>query len=155
MLPKQLCLACSLLPGQDKLAFSVILEMTPSAEIVNYRFAKTVINSCCQMSYDQAQIMIDDESYDWSKDESLKIAGNYKPSDLVKIVKNLHDLSLHLKNRRFDEGALRIDQPKLCVLLDKVTGLPISYRLDERKESNRYHFFFFLQYRYKFPPFLL
>ena len=50
------------------------------------------------MSYDQAQVMIDDESYDWSKDEFLKIAGNYKPSDLVKVVKNLYDLSLHLRN---------------------------------------------------------
>ncbi|KAJ8679012.1 hypothetical protein QAD02_014799 [Eretmocerus hayati] len=136
MLPKQLCMACSLLPGRDKLAFSVILEMNPDAEVINYRFSKTVMNSCCQMSYDQAQIMIDDESYDWEKDGTLKIAGNYKPTDLVKIVKNLYDLSMRLKKRRFDEGALRIDQPKLCVFLDRESGIPTSYKLEEKKESN-------------------
>lgn len=89
------------------------------------------------MAYEQAQKMIDDESYDWEKDGSLKIAGNYKPSDLVRVVRNLFNISTELKKKRFDEGALRIDQPKLIVFLDKETRLPVSYKLEERIESNR------------------
>ena len=140
MLPKQLCLTCSLLPGHDKLAFSVILEMTVDGEIVSHRFAKTVINSCCQMSYEQAQCMIDDKdcSYDWEKDGSLKIFNGYKPRDLWKVVQDLYDFAVKLRTKRFNEGALRIDQPKLCVFLDNVTKLPASYTIEERKESNRY-----------------
>ncbi|GLV34776.1 Dis3 like 3'-5' exoribonuclease 2 [Carabus blaptoides fortunei] len=33
MLPKELCMICSLLPGEDKLAFSVFWEMTPDDKI--------------------------------------------------------------------------------------------------------------------------
>lgn len=138
MLPHQLCLACSLLPGKDKLAFTVILEMTPEAEVVSHRFTKSVINSCCQMSYGQAQIMIDDEMYNWSEDDSLKIKGDYEPIDLVRVVRNLYKLSRHMNKRRFDTGALKIDQPKLHVFLDKETKIPTSYKLEERQESNRY-----------------
>ncbi|XP_014219455.1 DIS3-like exonuclease 2 [Copidosoma floridanum] len=135
MLPKQLCLVCSLLPGQDKLAFSVMLEVNPMGEILNCRFCKSVINSCCQMSYQQAQIMIDNDEYDWEKDGSLKIHGDYTPADLTKIVKNLYQISRHLNKKRFDEGALKIDQPKLYVTLDE-NGIPVSYNLEERRESN-------------------
>ncbi|XP_014238070.1 DIS3-like exonuclease 2 [Trichogramma pretiosum] len=138
MLPKQLCLACSLLPGQDKLAFSVIMEITPSGEVVKSRFAKIVMNSCCQMSYEQAQKMIDDDdfTYDWEKDGSLKIVGGYTAKDLWTNVKNLYSVAVVLRNKRYEDGALRIDQPKLHVFIDKETRMPINYAIENRRESN-------------------
>lgn len=56
MLPKELCLMCSLLPGDDKLAFSVFWEITPEAEIVSHYFTRSVICSCAQLAYEHVQV---------------------------------------------------------------------------------------------------
>ncbi|KAL1128925.1 hypothetical protein AAG570_013459, partial [Ranatra chinensis] len=56
MLPVDLCMTCSLLPGQDKLAFSVIWRMNSVGEIFETKFSRSVINSCCQLSYEDAQV---------------------------------------------------------------------------------------------------
>jgi hypothetical protein len=56
MLPKELCLMCSLLPGDDKLAFSVFWEISPEAEIVSHYFTRSVVCSCAQLAYEHAQV---------------------------------------------------------------------------------------------------
>jgi DIS3-like exonuclease 2 len=56
MLPKEMCQLCSLLPGADKLAFSVFWEITPQAEIVRHYFKRSIINSCAQLAYQHAQV---------------------------------------------------------------------------------------------------
>ena len=89
------------------------------------------------MSYDQVQIMIENPVYDWDNDESLKIMGNYRPVYLCGVVKNLNNIATKLKDLRIKSGALRIDQPKLLIFLDRQTGCPDSFKLDERKDSNR------------------
>jgi len=145
MLPEQLCKVCSLLPGKDKLAFSVIWELTPDAEIVTHRFAKTVIRSCCQMSYDSAQAMIDNPEKSWPED-FLDIKGDYTASLLSDIVNKLFKLSIQLQNRRFTNGALRLDKPKLQIHIDPTLSqeygipIPVKYYIDERKDSNRWIF---------------
>ncbi|XP_076626997.1 DIS3-like exonuclease 2 [Colletes latitarsis] len=136
MLPKQLCQICSLLPGQDKLAFSVIYEITSDAKIVKSRFAKTVIKSCCQMTYQHAQKIIENPGNNWP-DDFLNITGNFSPNDLSMKVNTLHDLATKMHNERFKNGALRIDQPKLHVVIDRTTGLPKSYSIEVKKDSNR------------------
>ncbi|CAD1480132.1 unnamed protein product, partial [Heterotrigona itama] len=136
MLPKQLCQVCSLSPGQDKLAFSVIWEMTQDARVVKYHFAKTIIRSCCQMSYQHVQKLIENPEHNWP-DDFLNINGNYKLSDLSTKINILHDLATQMRKRRFQNGALQIDQPKLYIRVDKTTGLPLSYNIEERQDSNR------------------
>lgn len=136
MLPKQLCEVCSLLPGQDKLTFSVIWEMTPNAEIVSHRFAKTVIRSCCQMAYRHAQEFIENPKKNWPSN-FLQVKGNFNLKDLSAKVNILHSLAIQMRDKRFKNGALGIDQPKLHVTLDPITRLPISYSIEEIKDSNR------------------
>jgi DIS3-like exonuclease 2 len=58
MLPREMCMLCSLLPGVDKLTFSVFWEMSPEAEVVRHYFTRSVINSCAQLSYQHAQVNI-------------------------------------------------------------------------------------------------
>ena len=58
MLPRELCMLCSLFPGEDKLAFSVFWEITKEAEIVTHYFTRSVINSCIQLAYEHAQASI-------------------------------------------------------------------------------------------------
>lgn len=136
MLPKQLCEVCSLLPGQDKLAFSVVWEMTRNAEIVSHRFVKTVIRSCCQMAYRHAQEFIENPKKNWPRN-FLRVKGKFNLKDLSTKVNILHSLAIQMRNKRFENGALRIDQPKLHVKLDPNTRLPISYSIEELKDSNR------------------
>lgn len=48
--------------GVERLAFSVLWEMTPDAEAVSVRFTKSVIASRAALTYAQAQTRIDDPS---------------------------------------------------------------------------------------------
>lgn len=139
MLPEQLTRLCSLTPGKDKLCFSVIWEMTPTtAEVVASRIVKTIIKSTCQMSYDQAQLMIDEPDKDWESYDSLKRDGSFSNNAVCEVVNNLYKLAVKLRGKRFDGGALSIDQPKLQFQIDKSTKQPISFKLEQRDESNRY-----------------
>ncbi|KAL0102563.1 hypothetical protein PUN28_018095 [Cardiocondyla obscurior] len=141
MLPERLCKVCSLLPGKDRLAFSVIWELTANAEIVKYRFAKTVIRSCCQMSYNLAQAMLDDPKKSWPEN-FLDVKGDYSTSLLSDIVNELFNISNQLKSKRFKNGALKLDLPKLQIRIDPILSqergfpIPVNYSIYERTESN-------------------
>ncbi|XP_046821426.1 DIS3-like exonuclease 2 isoform X2 [Vespa crabro] len=136
MMPQELCKLCSLLPGENKLTFSVIWEITPDAQIVKHHFAKTIINSCCQMTYKQAQNIIDNPEYP-NIDDTLDIKGNFTLFQICEVIKNLHNLSEQMRIRRYANGALKIDQPKLHILFNKTSGLPTSYDILENIDSNR------------------
>nr|XP_012226722.1 PREDICTED: DIS3-like exonuclease 2 isoform X3 [Linepithema humile] len=141
MLPEELIQLCSLAAGKDKLAFSVIWEMTPEAKIVKNRFAKTVIRSCCQMSYESAQAMIDNPEKLWPTD-FLDIKGDHTISTLSDIINRLFKLSIQLQKIRFSNGALRLDQPKLQISIDDNLSkkhrfpMPTNFYLLEKKDSN-------------------
>ncbi|KAE8701285.1 Ribonuclease II family protein isoform 2 [Hibiscus syriacus] len=47
-------------PFTERLAFSVIWDMSPDAEIISTRFTKSVIKSCAALSYVEAQARMDD-----------------------------------------------------------------------------------------------
>uniref|UniRef100_A0A336M229 CSON008101 protein n=1 Tax=Culicoides sonorensis TaxID=179676 RepID=A0A336M229_CULSO len=138
MLPKPLCFLCSLLPGEDKLAFSVFWEMNEDAKIVSTRFARTVINSCTQFAYEHAQKimdMADDAPLD--EKDFPQIFNNVKLNEIRDIIKILQKLAAKLRKARMDNGALKIDQPKLSFRLNPETGRPMSYGVYELKEANR------------------
>ncbi|KAL4591996.1 hypothetical protein LXL04_004974 [Taraxacum kok-saghyz] len=61
MLPKPLTEdICSLRADVERLAFSVIWEMTPEAHVISTRYTKSVIKSCAALSYVEAQARMDD-----------------------------------------------------------------------------------------------
>ena len=60
MLPEKLCNGvCSLRPHEDKLCFSVVMEMNDKAEVLKTWFGKTIINSDMRYAYEEAQQIID------------------------------------------------------------------------------------------------
>ncbi|RLU22682.1 hypothetical protein DMN91_004960 [Ooceraea biroi] len=142
MLPEELCRICSLHAGKDRLTFSVIWEMTPDAEVVRHRFAKTVVRSCCQMSYDSAQTMIESPGEKSWAEDSLDIRGNYTASALCDVVNKLFKLSSKMRSKRFADGAVRLDQPKLQVRLNTTPSrerrIPtaVNYYVHVNKDSN-------------------
>nr|CAD7196288.1 unnamed protein product [Timema douglasi] len=137
MLPREMCMFCSLLPGVDKLAFSVLFEMTREGEVVSRKFARSVINSCVQLAYEHAQVMIEYPKKEWSVNELPEIKGGFQPSQLSEVVNHLHHIALKLRSKRFENGALRIDQTKLIFLLDPSNGTPVAFNTYINKESHR------------------
>lgn len=138
MLPRLLCdNLCSLYPGQDRLTFSVVWEITPDCEIVNEWFGRSVINSCMKMSYEHSQDMIENPQKSWNESEHPQIYGNFVLNDVIQQVLCLHSLALKLRNKRFVGGALRLDQPKLQFVLNNETEYPVAFSVYEQKDSNR------------------
>lgn len=139
MLPPLLCeRLCSLNPGEDRLTFSVIWKMNKEGEIFDEWFGRTMICSCMKLSYNHAQDMIEHPQKEWNISSELPVIhGDHKISDIVEKVICLNMIANKLREKRFRDGALRLDQVKLQFSLDKKTGLPSGFTIYEHRESNK------------------
>ncbi len=108
---------CSLNPEEDKRAFSVIFNFNENLELLNYRFAKTVIRSNKRFTYQEAQNILD-----------LKRGEFYEE---LKILKKLAD---KLRKERLEKGALDFDSQEIAFELDK-DGKPTKAYIKERLET--------------------
>jgi ribonuclease R len=105
MLPEKLSNdLCSLKPHVDRLAFSVIFTLSPTFEIIDQWFGKTVINSKRRFAYEEAQEVI----------ETSK-------GDHVEELQLLNRIAKHFESIRFANGALRFESKE------------IRFRFDENK----------------------
>ncbi len=112
---------CSLRGGEERFAFSVIWEMTPSAEIVSTRFCKSVIRSRLAMTYAEAQMRIDDGGMTDEVTLSLRL---------------LNSLAKILKKIRIDNGALTLASPEVRFEVDSETHDPVDLQMKELRETN-------------------
>nr|CAG4641601.1 EOG090X047D [Eurycercus lamellatus] len=134
MLPSVLCEhVCSLNPGEDRLAFSVEWIITDKGEILEEWFGRSIIKSCVKLSYDHAQAVIEGkEEVDWPE-----IKGPHTITDIRQTIQVLQEMAGYLRRKRVDQGALRIDLPRLAFSMDWKTRTPVGFRVYELKESNR------------------
>ncbi|XP_065226158.1 DIS3-like exonuclease 2 [Planococcus citri] len=135
MLPNELCSYCSLTPGADKLAFSLFVEFNKDAQIVDHRFSRSVIRSCSQFTYQNAQEIMDKDFDELDPANFPPIENGFTLNDCAETITSLQFLARKLRKRRFDEGALKIDQPKIVFSFDD-NQVPSSYSLFVPKESN-------------------
>ncbi|KAJ8597115.1 RNB-domain-containing protein [Rhizopogon salebrosus TDB-379] len=94
---------CSLRPHVERLAFSVIWELTEGAEIVNVRFTKSVIASKAAFEYGEAQLRKDDPKLN---------------DELTQGIRLLNSLAQKLKAKRMAAGALNLASPEVKIHLD-------------------------------------
>ncbi|CAO1347111.1 unnamed protein product [Diamesa serratosioi] len=139
MIPVPLCLLCSLLPGSDKLAFSVFWEIEEeTAEILSTRFTRSIVNSCAQLSYDHAQMIIENPTNWMDKQEEFPVIhNNFTINDIAHVTLKLQKLALIMRNNRKEKGALKIDQPKLAFSFNKESDAPTGFFKYPMKDSNR------------------
>ena len=120
MLPEELSNGvCSLVPGEDRLAFSVFMTFDKNGEMVHRSFAKSVIRSKARFTYEQVMKVIGGGK------AAPRSAANM-PKDAAKTVRAISALAQKLRARRFALGALDIDIPEAEVLLDdngEMTGI--------------------------------
>ena len=109
---------CSLNPNEDKLAMSAVFEMNDDAEILNEWYGETVICSDRRFAYEEA----------W--DVISKGKGDY-----VQELQKVNELSKILREQRFKNGALMIDQEEVKFKLDK-NGKPIDIFIKVHTDAN-------------------
>ena len=114
MLPEKLSNdLCSLRPHEDKLCYSVIVDLDHDGYVRHSRITRTVINSDRRFAYEEAQAMIDGGEGDF-KAEVLK----------------LNELAKMMRKRRFDDGAIAFDKHEVGFEIDengKPTGVFFKY----------------------------
>lgn len=130
---------CSLNPGVDRLAFSIFWDINPAGEVLDRWIGRTIIKSCCKLSYEHAQEIIDG-AFDIHGSISIgnhwpQLHGQFKWFDVNGSVKSLHEISKVLKENRFTHGALSLECPKMDFVFDE-DGVPYDSVFSERKESN-------------------
>ena len=136
MLPRLLCEElCSLNPGVERFAFSVVWKMDKDAAIIGQPwFGKSIIKSCAKMSYDHAQAFIEDR--DWADLPHVDIHNGHTLSDVKQDVLTLFNISKALRRARFENGALKINSIKLWFALDE-NGNPENLGVYQQKEANK------------------
>ncbi len=112
MLPEQLSNGvCSLVPGEDRLAFSAFLTFDKAGNMVARRFAKTVIRSSRRLTYAEALGFLRAESGDATE--------NARGEDQVPgLVRALWEISSKLRRNRMARFSLDLSAPSLEIKLD-------------------------------------
>ncbi|XP_073124674.1 DIS3-like exonuclease 2 [Henckelia pumila] len=129
----------SLKPGVDRYAFSIFWRINSMGEVLDHWIDRTIIRSCCKLSYEHAQEIIDDtfdvQDYSHHRNHWPELYGQFEWCDVNKSVKILNDLANTLKFNRFKGGALSLESPKIIFLFDG-EGMPYDTVLSGRKDSN-------------------
>lgn len=110
MLPKELSNGiCSLNPGEDRLAFSCLMDIAPSGEIRKYRFVKSVIRSRVKGVYSEVNRILDGTADD---------AVNTKYAEVLEQIPLMRMLTEVLIKNRKDRGAPDIDSTESRIICD-------------------------------------
>lgn len=112
---------CSLRGGQERFAFSCVWEMDHNARILSTHFTKSIIKSRRAMTYEEAQMMIDDQS---------------QADALTRSLRQLNKLAKQMKKRRMDNGALVLASPEIRFQVDDETHDPIDVQAKKIFETN-------------------
>ena len=103
MLPEHLCnFICSLRPDEEKLCYSVIFAMDEEANIKSWHLAHTVIKSNRRYAYEEVQDILDGKDGDYAKELRL-----------------ISTMAQKLRERRFQNGAVKFDREELHFDVDE------------------------------------
>ncbi|KAG7636481.1 Ribonuclease II/R [Arabidopsis thaliana x Arabidopsis arenosa] len=123
MLPKPLTEdICSLRADVERLAFSVIWEMSPDAEIISTRFTKSIIKSSAALSYIEAQARMDDSRL---------------TDSLTTDLRNMNTLAKIMRQRRIDRGALTLASAEVKFDIDPENHDPLNIGMYQILEANQ------------------
>ena len=138
MLPRKLCENyCSLNPGIDRFSFSVLWRMNRRGEILDTKFGKSLIRSCCKLHYEHAQDMIENPDREFPEGYLPEIHNGFTASDISGRVNVLHSIAQNLREKRKESGSLSIQQCKITFSLNKENGMPIGLGSYKSRESHK------------------
>lgn len=127
MLPKKLSNGiCSLNQGQDRLALSCFMEITPKGQIIGHEIAETVICVDHRMTYTTVNKIITHE------DQKAREAYG----DFSDMFDRMAELSLLLRQKRKSRGGIDFDFPESKIELDD-KGYPTKIYPYERNAATK------------------
>ncbi len=127
MLPKELSNGiCSLNPNEDRLAFSVFMEINDEGKVVNHDIVESVIQSKERMVYEDVTKILEDND--------KELIERYK--DYVDDFRDMETLAQILRDKRMRRGSIDFDLDETKIVLD-LKGKPIDVMPYERGISNR------------------
>jgi ribonuclease R len=110
---------CSLRPNEDRLAFSVMMNIDARGYVKDFRIVESVIRSKRRYTYEEVEKII---------------SGTSDPN--AKILNMMMMLSLVLRHRREEMGSIDFDMTQPVISLDK-NGIPYEVRPHERLDAHR------------------
>ena len=116
---------CSLNAGEDRLALSCIMTVSPKGEVIDHQIAETVIQVYKRMSYTGVSKVLAEEP------EALK-----EDEDFVPMIQKMQELSTILRERRGKRGSIDFDFPETKIELDE-KGKPINIKPYERNSATK------------------
>ena len=127
MLPPKLSNGiCCLKPDEDRLVFSVIMEIDGRGQIVKHRFTEAVIHSRARLTYTSvARILLDRDPQERSRYATL-----------VPMLEAMEELCILLSKKRFRRGAVDFDLPEAEIEFDQ-NGRVIRVVPAERNIAHR------------------
>lgn len=122
MLPERLSNGiCSLRPHEDRLAYSVLMEVTPRGHVGAYEIRETVIRSKQRFSYEEAQLIIEGGTQEHPYKDDILLAAR---------------LARTLTRKRLQSGSIDFDTQEIRVILDP-DGRPTDILPRHRMEAHR------------------
>lgn len=126
MLPRALSNGiCSLNAGEDRLAVSCLMTVSPKGEMVDYRLAETVIRVDRRMTYTAVARILEGDGEECARYE-----------ELVPMLCEMAKLSDILRRKRHRRGAVEFDFPESKITLDG-QGRPVDIRPYERNAATK------------------
>lgn len=107
---------CSLKPRRNRMAYTVLMEVSRSGAVKNYEIVETVIKSKRRFSYEEVLQIIETGAGEYSE-----------------LIGNLNALAVTLRRKRLKQGGINFDTVEIRFKLDD-SGQPYSARI---KTSNR------------------
>lgn len=144
MLPERLSNGlCSLNPNEDKLAFSAVFKLDQNGHVLEEWFGRTVINSDCRFTYEEAQHIIeafDKDGFPTEVNEDLsglgKITDRVLVNELGKAIIHLNKLAKKMRKVRTTKGSITFDKSELRFDLDE-NNKPVGVKFKHSKDSNK------------------
>jgi ribonuclease R len=134
MLPERLSNdLCSLKPDEDRLTYSVIMELDQEGALIDYRIQDTLIRSQYRLTYKEVQRIIDSHLNDneYFGNSYVKV----KPELQKTLIQMIH-LSRKLRKRWRKTGMIDFEKPEAEIRIDK-KGHPVEIKLKECLESHK------------------
>lgn len=140
MLPERLCNdLCSLRPEEDRLAFTVDIELDAQGRVRAYEAYPSVIRSRVRMDYGAADALLGEGEPDGAaldatacgRAEAAVEAARANGVDLRAFLRNADALARARREIRRKRGSIDFDTPEVHVLLDEA-GMPVDIVTRER-----------------------
>lgn len=120
MLPPRLSAdLCSLKPNQDRLAFSVVVQMDTKARVHSLWMGRSLIRSRRRFTYEEAQAVLENGQKPWSD-----------------TLRTLNDLAKKLHASRMKEGGIRFETEEIRFVLDEQFR-PLRLYVKERRDAHK------------------